>query len=317
MTNELAKLSVRVARRDEDASGAVRFELAPIADELPPFDAGAHIDIFLPNGLVRSYSLMNPQHSPQRYVCGIGLDQNSRGGSAYMHEQVREGAVLSISPPKNNFPLAEDAAQSVMFAGGIGVTPIIGMIERLNALGHSWTLNYCARSRATGPFFDLVSDLGPDVRTHFDDEADGGFMDVCTAVLDADPDAHFYCCGPIPMITAFEKATAHLPPERVHIERFSSDQALATEGGFTVELTQSGLSLWVPSGKTILETIEAAGVEVPFSCLAGICGSCVTKVVEGIPDHRDMVLTDREKSRNDQMMICCSGSLSDRLILER
>jgi ferredoxin-NADP reductase len=311
------RLSVRVTSRTVDRSGAVRLELRPKWGVLPRFKAGAHIDMFLPNGLLRSYSLMNDEAERDRYVCGIGLDRNSRGGSAFVHDQVHDGTSLTISAPKNLFPLVEAAERSVLIAGGIGVTPLISMARRLNALGRKWMIYYCARSRAIGPFFEEVEGLGPQIITHFDDEMEGRFFDLPAAIAVAPTGAHFYCCGPSPMINAFEAATAGVPRERVHLERFASDEAPATGGGFTVELVKSGLTLRISEGKTILETLEDAGVDVPFSCLAGICGSCATKVLEGIPDHRDMILTDREKSRNDQMMICCSGSKSDRLVLDR
>jgi ferredoxin-NADP reductase len=310
------RLEVVVAARRVDRSGSVELDLRPRFGNLPAFTAGAHVQMFLPNGLIRSYSLMNNQDERHRYVCGVGLDRNSRGGSSYIHEAVVEGSLLTISEPNTLFPLHESAKRSVLFAGGIGVTPLVSMARRLTKLGRDWTLVCCARSRDTTPFFDQLADFGARVAGRFDDECPG-LLDFAEAMTTESAAAHFYCCGPTPMIDAFEAAAAIHAPGRSHTERFTAEEAAATDGGFTVVLARSGLSIPVTSGKTILEAIEDAGVEVPFSCLSGICGSCVTKVLEGVPDHRDMVLTDRERGRNDQMMICCSGSLTPRLVLDR
>lgn len=310
------KLEVLVSARRVDGSGCLELELRPQEGILPPFTAGAHVQMFLANGLIRSYSLMNSQDERDRYVCGVALDRNSRGGSAYIHEAVLPGVSLTISEPVNLFPLEETAPRSVLFAGGIGVTPLLAMVRRLDHLGRDWTLMSCARSRSAAPFFDQLSGFGDRVVPRFDDECPG-LLDFSAAMASEPPGTHFYCCGPSPMIDAFEAAAALLAPGRGHTERFSAEEEAATEGGFTVVLARSGMSIPVRNGKTILEAIEDAGIDVPFSCLAGICGSCATKVLEGIPDHRDMVLTDRERLKNDQIMICCSGSLTDRLVLDR
>lgn len=314
MTDQ-ARFAVRVADRVADPSGAIQLELRPAAAALPRFTAGAHIDVFLPNGMLRSYSLMNDADEVDRYVCGVGRDRASRGGSAYLHDHVVTGASLTISAPKNLFPLDETAELSVLIAGGIGATPLIAMARRLNRLGRRWQAFYCARSRTAAPFLGELASLGPDIATRFSDECDGRYLDFPAMMAAAAATTHFYCCGPSVMIDAFNAAGAALP-NRAHSERFAADEAPATEGGFTVELARSARAVAVPAGQTILEALEEAGLDVPFSCLAGICGSCVTRVIDGVPDHRDMVLTDRERSRNDQMMICCSGSLSKRLVLD-
>jgi vanillate O-demethylase ferredoxin subunit len=314
--SDTSTISVTVSRRLADPSGAISFELRSNSNSLPAFQAGSHIDLFLPNGLIRSYSLMNNQKETDRYVVGVGLDKNSRGGSVYLHEQVKTGTRLEISPPSNLFPLNEAAPRSVMFAGGIGITPFISMIERLKELNKDWQLHYCARSRKLAPFLEQLSTHSPNVVFHFDDESQGEFIDIPSLITSEAPGTHYYCCGPAPMMSAFELACIRLPVDTVHMERFAPIEAPATQGGFTVELSPLGKSVRVPRGKTILEALQSVGVEIPFSCLAGVCGTCQMRVLAGTPDHRDLILTDKEKEENKVMMVCCSGSLSDVLVLE-
>lgn len=284
--------------------------------ELPPFTAGAHIDVTLPNGLMRQYSLVNPEHERHRYVVAVKLDRMSRGGSRCMHESMRVGAAYTIGGPRNTFALVEDAPHVVLIAGGIGVTPIWCMVQRLAALGRAWTLYYACRNRAEAAFLEELAAFNSNVRLHFDDAA-GGVLDVAAIVAGAPAAAHFYCCGPAPMLAAFEAATASLPPARVHVEYFTPREARATSGGFVVELAQSGVELEVPPGKTILQVIREAGIEVESCCEEGFCFTCETKVLAGIPDHRDSVLSAEERAANNVMLICCSGALSDRLVLDR
>jgi ferredoxin-NADP reductase len=299
-------LQVTVTRRIEDPSGAVAYELRSNDRSLPKFQAGSHIELHLPNGLIRSYSLMNNQNDTDRYLIGVGRDENSRGGSIYMHREVFVGDKLKISLPSNLFPLDEAAPRSVMFAGGIGITPFISMIERLRELKKHWQLHYCARSRAATPFLQKLRDQ-PNVVLHFDDESNGQFIDIPALIASEPPGSHFYCCGPAAMMSAFELACSRLN---------SPIEAPAMQGGFTVTLSPLGKSIPVPRGKTILEALQEAGVDVPFSCLAGVCGTCQMNVLAGMPDHRDLILTDKERQENKVMMVCCSGSLSDVLVLE-
>ena len=296
------------------------WELAPRAGgELPAFTAGAHIDLHLPNGLLRSYSLVNPQSERHRYVIAAQKDRTSRGGSRCLHEQVRTGDTLRISAPRNNFPLDEGARHSVLIAGGIGITPIFNMAGRLAALGRSWELYYCARTRASAAFLEPVAALESKhgkVHLNFDEEPGGKMLDLAAAVAAADADAHLYCCGPLPMLAAFEAATAMRAPAQVHVEYFTARDAPAKGGGFTVVLAKSGIELVIAEGKTILETVLDAGIDAAYSCMEGVCGTCETRVLEGIPEHRDLVLSKEEQASNRTMMICCSGCKGDRLVLE-
>jgi vanillate O-demethylase ferredoxin subunit len=315
-------LQVRVRAVTFEAEGILGFELVPMPPikELPVFTAGAHIDLLLPNGLTRSYSLLNDPQERHRYVIGVNKDADSRGGSRYMHETLRAGDTLSINPPRNNFPLDERAPLSVFIAGGIGITPILSMIARARAIGMRWQLHYAARTRRHAAFLDLLQSWRdtPEGQVHlvFDQEPGATMMDIPGIVRSLSPDVHVYCCGPLPMLDAFEKATAGLPPERVHREYFAAREAAATEGGFTVILARSGKRIQVCAGQTILDSLIDAGIEPPYSCREGVCGTCEVRVLEGIPDHRDLVLSAAEQAANDRMMVCCSGAKSAKLVLD-
>lgn len=288
----------------------------PDGGDLPPFTAGAHIDIDLPNGLSRQYSLANPEGERHRYVVGVKRDRASRGGSAYMHDQLRVGTIVEIGVPRNHFALVEDAPHVTLLAGGIGITPLWCMAQRLAARGRAWTLHYACRTRAECAFAAELAALGDHARFHFDDEEGGRFLDPGAVVAGAPAGSHLYCCGPTPMIEAFEAAAAGLPAERVHVEHFTAAPLPPPPGGFVVELAKSGRSFPVLAGKTILDTLVEAGLNLPFSCEQGVCGTCETKVVSGVPDHRDLVLSESERAAGRTMMICCSGAKSDRIVLD-
>jgi vanillate O-demethylase ferredoxin subunit len=315
-------LQVRVKSISWEAEGILAFDLRPEPPLriLPAFTAGAHIDLHLPNGLIRSYSLLNAPHEPHRYVIGVNRDAQSRGGSRYLHETLRPGDVLTISPPRNNFPLDDSASLAVLVAGGIGITPILGMIHRLRKLGRPWRLHYAARTRKQAAFVETLEAMGmepgSEVHLTFDREAGADRLDVAAIAASLPEGAHIYCCGPVPMLEAFEQATASLAPERVHREYFAAREAAATAGGFTVELARSGRSVEIQPGKTILECLIAEGVEPMYSCQEGVCGTCEVRVLDGEPDHRDLVLNAAERAANNRMMVCCSGARSRRLVLD-
>jgi tetrachlorobenzoquinone reductase len=289
----------------------------PDGAALPPYQPGAHIDIHLPNGLIRQFSLLNPNDKPDSYAVGIKLDAASRGGSRYIFDELRVGHAVKISAPRNNFPLVENAEHVVLFGGGIGITPIWCMAQRLEALNRSWELYYSSRSRADMAFIATLEAFGPErVHLHLDDEADGKFLDIVGAIAKAPANAHFYCCGPNPMLKAFEDAAAGRPKHNVHVEYFTPKAEAATSGGFWVELARSGEEYYIPEGKKILEVLYEAGCDVDYSCELGICGECVTRVISGIPEHRDSVLSEEEQAANDKVMICCAGCKSERLVLD-
>jgi tetrachlorobenzoquinone reductase len=282
---------------------------------LPAVEPGAHIDVMLPNGLMRQYSLINAEPSPRYYTVAVKLDPKSRGGSRYIHDSLRVGQVCKIAGPRNNFPLNEEAAATVFFAGGIGITPIWCMVQRLAQIGKEWTLHYACRTRMEAAFLDNLVEYDC-VHLHFDDENAGRVLDISNLVAAAAPEAHLYCCGPRPMLAAFEMAAGTRPPECVHVEYFTPKAVPSEVGGFTVELVQSRKEFFIPPGKTILEVLSQAGIRVASSCEQGICGACETRILGGIPDHRDSVLSPVEKAENRTAMICCAGSKTERLILD-
>jgi ferredoxin-NADP reductase len=319
MTGTDNTIEVRVRSITYEADDVISLDLRPVAaPTLPAFTAGSHIELQLRNGLSRNYSLANPQHERHRYCVAILKEPAGRGGSRFIHETVRAGDVLRISPPRNNFPLVETTECSVFIAGGIGITPIWCMVQRLAELGRPWRLYYAVRARRRAAFLDdiLALDAPWNTHLHCDDEGDGAFINVDAVVQDAAPGAHIYCCGPLPMLAAFERATAGLPADTVHVEYFTAKEPVAVSGGFDVVLARSGRSVFVPEHSTILDALLAAGIAVGHSCLEGVCGTCETKVLEGIPDHRDMVLSAQERASNRSMMICCSGCRSGRLVLD-
>jgi ferredoxin-NADP reductase len=284
---------------------------------LPAYAPGAHIDLHLPNGMIRQFSLCAPNTDPESYVVGIKRDPESRGGSRYIFDEMRVGHEIKISAPRNNFPLTEDAELVVLIAGGIGITPVWCMAQELAARQRPWKLYYSCRTRDEMAFLETLQKFGPDsVHLHFDDEANGKFLDLAAVIAAAPANAHLYCCGPKAMLTAFEAAAANRPRDHVHVEYFTPKAEAATEGGFWVELARSGEEYYIPEGKKVLEVLFDAGVDVMYSCELGICGECVTRVISGIPDHRDAVLSEEEQAVNDKVMICCCGSKTERLVLD-
>ena len=282
---------------------------------LPPAEAGAHIDLHLPNGLTRQYSLVVPHDNPPAYTLGIKRDPASRGGSRYIFENLKVGQPLTISAPRNHFPLAVGAAHHVLIAGGIGITPIFAMMQWLRARAAMFELHYAGRARNQLAFLDEIRG-GDFAKIHCDDEHGGKVLDLAGIVLAAPAQSHFYCCGPAPMLEAFRAATRDIPEANVHFEYFSARDEASKDGGFVVELTRSGREVAIPAGKSILERLREEGLSLDSSCEEGICGVCETRVISGTPDHRDAVLSEHEHAANKSMMICCSGSKSDRLVLD-
>ena len=321
MSNTDTSLQAWVHTLRHEAQDIISVELRPVGSEsFPAFSAGAHIDLHLPGGLIRSYSLLNESQERHRYVLGVLKDKASRGGSRTVHEQLRVGMTLTISAPRNNFPLDESASHSVLVAGGIGITPMLCMARRLKALGRSFELLYFARSRQSAAFIEPIEALGAKVHWHFDDEA-GGPPDL-RALLAARPaaaDSHYYACGPGVMLDNFEKCCAELGYANAHIERFAAVEVAASKdarSSFTVELRKSGKTFEVGSDTTLHKRLIEINANVPFSCEEGICGACETRVIEGVPDHRDSVLTANEQASNKVMMVCVSGCKSERLVLD-
>jgi ferredoxin-NADP reductase len=303
-----------------EAEGIISIDLrSPQRQDLPAFEAGSHIDCYLPNGMVRSYSLLNDCSERHRYVLGVLKDSKSRGGSKAMHEQLRVGMRLDISSPRNNFALHEEAAHSVLVAGGIGITPILCMAKRLQTLGKSFEVLYFARSRMHAAFVEDVEALGANVYFHFDD-VQGGPPDL-KALLAARhaSGTHYYACGPAVMLDAFEASCQSLGYVNAHIERFAAVEVAASSDAqqrYTVELKRSGKVIEITPALSLLAALQEAKADFMTSCEEGICGSCETRVLEGIPDHRDSVLSPAEQAENRVMMVCVSGCKSERLVLD-
>jgi vanillate O-demethylase ferredoxin subunit len=307
-------LRLRLVRIEYAATAIHVYEFRdPGGAALPPFEAGAHVDLHLGDGLVRQYSLLNPPGERHRYVVAIKRDANSRGGSARAHEALHVGDLVDVGAPRCHFALDETRAHSVLIAGGIGITPIACMAQRLRALGRPFELHYSVRRRDEAALLDVLS--GTDLRLHVDEE-EGRLLDIAAVVRGAPADAAVYCCGPAPMLDAFERAARARPGLAWRVEHFTPVAEAANEGGFNVRLAASSRNVFVPAGQTILEALRDAGLDVPSSCEQGICGTCETRVISGCPDHRDALLSDDEKRSNKTMMICCSGSLSDELVLD-
>ncbi|CAG9193191.1 Phenoxybenzoate dioxygenase subunit beta [Paraburkholderia tropica] len=318
-TGTNARLQARVRTLRHEAQRIASIELVPVEGEVfPPFTPGAHLDVHLPNGLTRSYSLVNAPEDQGRYVIGVLHDEKSRGGSRWLHEELRCGATLSIGAPRNNFALDEAASSTLLVAGGIGVTPMLCMYRKLRERGRAVQFVYCARSRAQAAFLDELAALGGDVQLHFDDEHGGRPFDLAACLARQPSDVHAYCCGPGAMLDAFQSACAEAGIDNVHIERFAASAPVesAQRTGYTVELARSGRTLFVPAGKPLLDALLDADVDVEYSCREGLCGACQTRVLGGCVDHRDSVLTQSERAANDAMMICVSGAQSGTLVLD-
>ena len=308
-------IDVRLTSITYAAEGIHLFEVRPIGGgRLLSCDAGSHIDVHLPNGLVRPYSLVDPGHEPERYIVGVRRDPAGRGGSAFMHDALRVGTRLRVGRPRNAFPLDVQAARTVLVAGGIGITPILSMARQLEALGREWVLHYAVRSRADAAFLEELLPHGQRLHLHCDDEA--GHVFRMEEVAAAAPlDAHLYCCGPAPMLAAFEAAMAGRPPGQIHLERFTAAPVPERET-FQVRLARSGLSLDVEPGQSILDAVLNAGVDCSYACMQGTCGSCEVRVLEGVPEHRDGLQPEARRLDERTMLICCSGSRSRSLVLD-
>ena len=304
------------------ATGIVQLSLRPESDvALSDLTPGAHLDLHLPNGLIRQYSLLNPGPSDMLEVA-VNLDPNSRGGSACVHHDLKAGDRIEISAPRNHFPLAKAAPHSIFIAGGIGITPIFAMVHHLAALGQSWTLYHCARSPERTPYMvelrHLAAQSGGTLVHIHDGIAGIAPLDIAAVVAAAPEGTHFYCCGPQPLMAAFDRATATLPPDHVHVEYFANATTPDAGAGEAFDLicARSGITIPVAAGMSILQALESQGLAPLCSCREGICGTCETAILQGEPDHRDLVLSPDERASNATMMICVSRAKSASLTLD-
>ncbi|WP_257209987.1 PDR/VanB family oxidoreductase [Rhodococcus erythropolis] len=285
--------------------------------ELPAWEPGAHIDLVLPDGSIRQYSLCGDPQNRFAWRLGILRETEGRGGSRWIHDQLGEGDVIETRGPRNHFPL-ETASRYLFIGGGIGITPILPMVRAAQAQGAQFQVVYGGRSRDTMGFVDELARLGKTVE--FYPESECGLIDLDRVLGSPSDETLIYCCGPEALLSAVEDKAAGWPNGSLRIERFGarSDRAFdpAADQPFEVELAPSGEVLKVPGDRTLLSVLEEAGADVLSSCAEGTCGSCETTVVSGEVEHRDSVLTEAEQATNDRMMICVSRSRGPRLVLD-
>jgi ferredoxin-NADP reductase/nitrite reductase/ring-hydroxylating ferredoxin subunit len=307
-----------VKRKWTSADGVIGFELAARNGHLPTFQPGAHIDIHLPNGMTRQYSITNGPGELMSYIIGVKQESASKGGSKVLVESVREGDLLSISEPRNNFPLRRDALRSVLIAGGIGITPLLSMARFLDKSSLPYELHYFTRAGETVAFRSELEALHGQVAFHTGlPRAEIGTT-IAAALGQWSQAQHVYVCGPGPMLETVRATAAAQgwPEEAIHFEYFKNDKVIDSSSAFDVELARSAMTLHVPSGKSIMEVMREAGLTVPSSCEQGACGTCLTTVIEGEVDHQDVYLNNSEKASNRCMMTCVSRAKSARLVLD-
>jgi len=315
-------LRVRVARKEALALDVALFELVHADGErLPSFSAGSHIEVSLPGGLARQYSLCNDPRESHRYQIAVLKEVSGRGGSKAMHETVRAGDLVSIGLPRNHFPLAHASEASLLLAGGIGITPLLSMAERLSAVGHPFELHYCTRSVERTAFRERIaaSRYAERVGFHFDDGPADQRLPIAELLRAPRSGVHVYTCGPKGFMDAVLSSARSCgwPEDHLHYEFFGAETVKkADDGGFDVQLARSGRLIHVGVDETIIAALTAAGVQVPTSCEQGVCGTCITRVLEGEPDHRDLYLTTEERASNTQILPCCSRAKSARLVLD-
>jgi vanillate O-demethylase ferredoxin subunit len=316
-----SKLHVLVTRKTVEAQGICSFDLvAADGSALPAFDAGAHIDVHLGDGLVRQYSLCNNPSERHRYRLAVLLERASRGGSVAMHA-LTEGQPLTISTPRNHFRLASGARRHLLLAGGIGITPILSMAEHLAAQGAEFDLHYCTRSTDRTAFAQHLQDspFAGKVRFHHSEASTARKLDPAAVVAAPGPQDHLYVCGPGGFIEAVLAAAraAGWAGDHLHREFFAASPAdAAQDGAFEIVVASTGAAIRVAPRQTAIEALATAGIQVPMSCEQGVCGTCLTRVLEGTPDHRDVYLTDQEHARGDCFTPCCSRAKSPRLVLD-
>ena len=317
----MALIQVQVRRKSVVAQDIASFELIRTdGATLPSFTAGAHIDVHTPAGIIRQYSLINHEKSSDFYQIAVLLDPNSRGGSRSMHADVQEGQTLFISEPRNHFPL-RSAERTVLIAGGIGITPLLCMAYQLASIGANFALHYCTRSLNRTAFREDIASASwsKQVFLHLDDGPAEQRLNLATAIGTSSVGTQIYICGPSGFIDWVMKAAdaQGFPREHIHVEHFSAaPQATPQNRAFTVRIASTGQDIVVSPDQTVVEALGIHGIDVITSCEQGVCGTCTTRVLEGICDHRDLLLSEEEKARHDQFMPCCSRATSDRLILD-
>lgn len=318
---EKTTLDVRVRSVIYETDDILRFELAPLdGGELPAFTAGAHVDVHVADGVIRQYSLCGDPANRNSYQIAVLNERQGRGGSKALHDTFHAGKVVTISAPRNHFPLMGGAKRHLLLAGGIGVTPMIAMIHALEADGADWSMHYCTRAPEKTAFIDRLKPLIARGKVHV--HHDGGDpkkgLDLAATLADASSGAHLYYCGPGGFMSAVATASRHWPDGTVHFEYFAAPADKPAEDRenkpFQVTVKSTGETLDVPADKSIVEVLREHGHYIDTSCEDGFCGTCLTRYVEGEPEHRDTVLD--ESDRQKYVLICCARAKSDRLVLD-
>ncbi|AQV97877.1 oxidoreductase [Cupriavidus necator] len=317
-----ALLKVKVAAKTLLAEGIAGFELVPATeDDLPAFEAGSHIDVHLPGGLIRQYSLYDLSSADSGYRIGVLREPESRGGSAMLVNTIAVGDVLSISAPRNHFALHSAEAKTLLFAGGIGITPILCMAQQLERDGRAFEMHYCGRTSARMAFVErLQAERFSDrVSVHVDEGAPEQQLDARAAIGTPAPDKHLYVCGPGGFMGHVLDTARALgwDEEHLHREYFAADPIdHSSDAAFEIAIRSSGQIIKVAAGQSAAHALLDAGFDLPLSCEQGVCGTCMTRVLSGTPDHRDLYLTSDEHERNDCFMPCCSRAKTPRLLLD-
>lgn len=311
------ELDLRLERKETLADGVVRLTLNhPAGEPLPAWEPGAHIDLLLGPELVRQYSLCGDPADRSVLQVAVLREAAGRGGSLHVHDALAEGDTVRVRGPRNHFALV-DVPRYLFIAGGIGITPILPMIREAEQRGAHWRLVYGGRTRTTMAFAGELAQTYPG-KVELCPQDETGHLDLQALLGTPQQDTAVYCCGPEPLLNAVEEACASWPDGALHIERFvpkaREDDGPATD--FEVELAQSGLTLTVPADRSILDVVQEAGADVLSSCQEGTCGSCETAVLAGKPDHRDSLLSEKERAAGDVMFVCVSRSHSRRLVLD-
>lgn len=315
-------LQVRVAKITALTPEIKSFELTGVdGDELPTFTPGSHIDVHIAAGLVRQYSLCNGPEDKSSYFIAVKREPASRGGSQAMHERIRAGEIITISEPRNNFSLYREAKHHLLLAGGIGVTPLLGMARHLLAQGAAFELQYFTRSIEHTAFHDRLScpEYRGKVTFHYALEPEGLRAYLRKLLWHRPKEGHLYLCGPRPYMDLVEETASHTwPPEAVHLEYFTADPAslAGPRDTFAVKLARSGGTYDIPEEQTIVQALAEHGITIETSCEQGVCGTCLTGLLEGVPDHRDVFLTETERQSCNKIMPCVSRAKSPVLVLD-
>lgn len=318
----VAHLELLVKQVRMEATGINSYELvSPDGAPLPPFTAGAHIDIHVAPGVIRQYSLSNSPSERHRYVIAVLKDLKGRGGSTAVHENIRVGDTVRISAPRNNFELLPAKGKVYLLAGGIGVTPMKSMAHQLEAEGIPYELYYCSRGSEFAAFQEELNELAISgkVKFHFDGGDPGNSLDISTLLESPEEECHLYYCGPGGFMEACRVASQHWPTGTVHFEHFKApikepSVDVGSEGAFIAEIRSTGEKLQVSPDQNLAEVLQQAGYPIETSCLSGLCGTCKIGYIEGEVDHQDFILDDSERGRC--LTACVSRAKSSTLLLD-